>query len=110
MADITALEGAVEEMAIAEVAAAGELGQLVAEIGTLVAGEITQSQIDALTEKASGVATALSAATTDAETATAPPEEPPAEEPTPAELPVEPPAEEPAGETPAEEPPAEPGA
>ncbi len=114
MADITALEAAVEEMAVAEVAAAAELGELVTEIATLTAGEISQEQIDTLTEKASGIATALNSATDAAEAATAPPAEPPAEEPVePGEepTPAEPPAEEPApAEPPAEEPPVEPAA
>lgn len=74
MTDLTALQAAVDALVGAESAAAEEMVALKDEIAQLTAGTITQDQIDSITTKVTGVATALSAATAGAE-------EPPAGEP-----------------------------
>jgi outer membrane murein-binding lipoprotein Lpp len=67
MADVTGLEAAVEALATAEGAAVTELGALKDEIAQLTAGgTISQEQIDAITNKVTDVATALTSAATDA--------------------------------------------
>lgn len=95
MADIAALEAAVQNMTDAEVAGVEELRTLTDEISTLVAGEISQEKIDALTAQATAATTALTAGVEAAKSATAPPaEEAPAEGGgTPPEEGGEPPAE-----------------
>lgn len=98
MADITALNAAVDSLVAAEGAAANELTALRDEIAALSAGDITQEQIDGITQRVTDVATALNTASADP----APPAEPGAP---PAEEPPVPPAE--GGEPPAEAPPAE---
>lgn len=70
MADITALNDAVAALEAAEGAAAEELRALVTDVENLTAGEISQEQIDALTERTTNVVNALNNATTSAEDAT----------------------------------------
>ena len=112
MADVSALQAAVDQLVVVEAAAAAELADLAGEVAALTAGEITQEQIDSITQKVTATADALKVATEEADTDDVPPVEPPVEPPAPgdeppaeppAEPPVEPPAEEPA--PPAEEPP-----
>lgn len=79
MADLTLLNEAVVELEGAEAAAAAEMRELVTDVENLTAGEVSQADIDAITNKATAVATALTEATTGAESAVkppAPPEEP----------------------------------
>lgn len=117
MADVSALQAAVDELVVVDGAAAAELSELAAEVAGLQAGEITQEQIDSITEKVTGTARALKQATEEAGGTSEPPAEPPVEGEPPAEPPAEgePPAPPAEGEPPAEppvegEPPAEPPA
>ena len=107
MADVSALEAAVENLTVVEGAAAAELSALAAEVAQLTAGEITQEQIDGITQKVTDTANALTAATQAAEPEAEQPSEPPVGEEPPAEPPAEEPAP-PAAEPPVAEPPVEP--
>lgn len=102
MADLTALQAAVDSLVTAEGSAAAEMQALVAEIATLQAGSVTQEQIDAVTQKATDAVNALNAATTSAQEAEQPPAPAPEPEPAPAPEPTPEPA-------PAPEPSPEPG-
>lgn len=82
MADITALTNAVNALDTDEQAAAADLQALTADIASLQVGQVTQAQIDALTNHATAVATALSAATA-ANQPVAPPAPSPAPGPSP---------------------------
>lgn len=84
MADLNALQAAVDALVGAEGAAADELVALKDEVAQLTVGTITQEQIDSITSKVTDTATALTQAT-EAAKAAAPPVEPPAP---PAEPPV----------------------
>lgn len=76
MADITALNAAVAEVEEAEAAAAEEFRALATEIENLEAGDVPQSAIDSLTERATAAAKALTEATTGAESQVEPTPEP----------------------------------
>lgn len=102
MADVQKLNEAIDALGGAEEAAVAELADLSQELAQLDANQApTQAQIDVLTEKATGIATALKGGTeaAAAEDVT-PPVEPPVETP-----PVETPAAETPSEQPVEQPP-----
>lgn len=95
MADVSKLENAINELGADEVAAVTELKQLAEEIAKLSTEQApSQEQIDVITAKAEGIATALKAGTVAAEPVEAPPVEtpqPPVEQPAPpVETPVPP--------------------
>lgn len=86
MADIIALQDAVNKLTQSEVAASNELAVLVSKIGNLSAGTISQDQIDDLAAQVTSVADALTSATNAAQDAV------PGDDPAPveADAPVEP--------------------
>jgi hypothetical protein len=109
MADLSALQTAVDGLVAVEGAAAEELVALKDEVAQLQVGSISQEQIDSITSKVTGVADALTQATEAAKAEPQPPapegggeppvEPPPAEGGEPAPAPeggAEPPAGEPA--------------
>lgn len=106
MADVSALKAAVDGLVAVDAAAAAELSLLATEVAELTAGEVTQEQIDSITQKLTDSANSLKTATEAAQGGGTqePPAEPPVETP-PAEAPVE--GEPPAETPPVEEPPAE---
>lgn len=73
MADVTALEAAINSLTAADESVATALTDLRDEVASLEAGTITQETIDSLTSKVTNAVTALG-------NAVAPPAEPPAEE------------------------------
>lgn len=72
MADLAALQAAVDKITASETAAAAELKTLADEVAKLQAGTITQEQVDAITAKVTDVAGALDTAITGAQPAPAP--------------------------------------
>lgn len=64
MTDITRLESVINQLAEAEGAAVTELKDLATQISELEVGNITQDQVDTLTDKAQAAVEALTTATT----------------------------------------------
>lgn len=88
MADVSALEAAIDSLTAADESVASALNELRDEVSTLEAGSISQEKIDSLTSKVTNAVTALGNAVN--------PTQPPAEEPATGgeeEAPPAPPAE-----------------